>query len=99
MKTKFNLLSSALCLVMVLLGNLSAWAADIAVTGTVTDQSEEPLIGVSVTVKGRSGVGTTTDLDGNFSVKVPDGSRIFIYRIRHERTKGSSLYESCPRRR
>lgn len=80
MKTKFNLLSSALCLVMVLLGNLSAWAADIAVTGTVTDQSEEPLIGVSVTVKGRSGVGTTTDLDGNFSVKVPDGSvLVFSY--------------------
>ena len=60
--------------------SFSAWAADIAVTGTVTDQNEEPLIGVSVTVKGRSGVGTTTDLDGNFSVKVPDGSvLVFSY--------------------
>lgn len=54
MKTKSNLFLSAFCLVMLLLGNLTAWAADVAVTGTVTDQSEEPLIGVSVTVKGRS---------------------------------------------
>lgn len=38
------------------------------VKGSVKDASGECLIGVSVTVKGREGVGTITDVDGNFSI-------------------------------
>lgn len=81
MKTKFNFLSSVLFLAMVLLGGISAFAADITVAGTVSDQAnDEPLIGVSVTMKGRSGFGTTTDANGNFTVKVPEGSTlVFSY--------------------
>ena len=41
------------------------------ITGNVTDGSTgEPLIGVSIMLKGSS-EGTTTDLDGNFSLSVP----------------------------
>lgn len=41
------------------------------ITGNVTDGSTgEPLIGVSIILKGSS-EGTTTDLDGNFSLSVP----------------------------
>jgi TonB-linked outer membrane protein, SusC/RagA family len=43
----------------------------ILVNGTITDAQGEPLIGVNVIVKGSSG-GTITDLDGKFSVKVPN---------------------------
>lgn len=41
------------------------------VKGTVTDDSGEPLIGVSVLVKGTT-VGTITDIDGNYSLEVPE---------------------------
>jgi TonB-linked SusC/RagA family outer membrane protein len=43
----------------------------IRVTGKVTDVKGEPLMGVSVQEKG-SGNGTVTNMDGNFSMSVPD---------------------------
>ncbi len=46
------------------------------VSGTVSDSSG-PIIGASVRVKG-SGVGTITDLDGNFKLKVAAGSTLEI---------------------
>ena len=46
--------------------------ADINVKGTVIDaDNSEPMIGVSILVKGTS-VGTVTDIDGNFELSVPD---------------------------
>lgn len=42
----------------------------ITVRGTVVDASGEPLIGVSIMVKGTSS-GTVTDFDGRFSLQVP----------------------------
>ena len=46
--------------------------ADINVKGTVIDaDTSEPMIGVSILVKGTS-TGTVTDFDGNFELTVPD---------------------------
>lgn len=46
--------------------------ADISVKGTVIDaDSSEPMIGVSILVKGTT-TGTITDFDGNFELNVPD---------------------------
>lgn len=46
------------------------------VTGKVTDTAGEPLMGVSVVVKGTT-LGTTTDLDGNYSLAdVPDDATL-----------------------
>lgn len=42
------------------------------ISGTVIDETGEPLIGVSVTVPG-SNVGVTTDFDGNYSIVLPTG--------------------------
>lgn len=55
-------------------------AQELVVSGLVTDQNKEPLIGAAVTVKGTS-TGTITDLDGNYSLKVssPDGVLVFSY--------------------
>ena len=58
-----------------------SWAiAQQTVTGTVTDDSGEPLIGVNVLVKGTSS-GTVTDLDGNYLVEVngAEAELIFSY--------------------
>lgn len=49
------------------------------ITGTViSDEDGLGLPGASVLVKGTT-VGTTTDLDGNFSINVPDGSNVLIF--------------------
>lgn len=47
------------------------------VKGTVVDETGEPMIGVTVKVKG-STTGAITDLDGNFTLNAPAGSVIEI---------------------
>ncbi|MCR5050988.1 MAG: carboxypeptidase-like regulatory domain-containing protein, partial [Paludibacteraceae bacterium] len=48
--------------------------ADISVKGTVIDaETSEPMIGVSILVKG-STTGTVTDFDGNFELSAPNGA-------------------------
>lgn len=49
-----------------------------AVTGTVTDETGEPLIGVSVSIKGTT-TGTMTDLDGKYSLSVPDAGAVLVF--------------------
>ena len=44
----------------------------ITASGTVTDSKGEPLIGVSILVKGTSN-GTITDMDGNFKIQAAKG--------------------------
>lgn len=50
---------------------------EIIVTGTVVDNTGEPVIGASVIQKGTSN-GSVTDIDGNFTFKAPKGSTITI---------------------
>ena len=50
----------------------------ITVKGTVVDGNAEPLIGASVVVKGNTSLGTVTDFDGNFTLKVPSGSSTLV---------------------
>ena len=46
---------------------------NVTVTGTVVDETGEPLLGTGVVVKGTT-TGTTADFDGNFSLTAPEGS-------------------------
>lgn len=50
-------------------------AIEQVITGTVTDQNGEPLPGVTVSVEGTT-IGTATDLDGKYSLSVPEGSTL-----------------------
>lgn len=46
------------------------WAQETIITGIVTDQkTQQPLVGVSVKI-GRTSTGTSTDIDGKFSLNV-----------------------------
>ncbi len=47
-------------------------AAQNQVSGTVTDESGDPLAGVTILVKGSS-VGTSTNIDGEYAINVPEG--------------------------
>ncbi|MFM7153762.1 MAG: carboxypeptidase-like regulatory domain-containing protein, partial [Bacteroidota bacterium] len=64
--------TALLCLVMA----VGAYAQR-TVAGKVTDKAGEPLIGASVTVKNTK-VGTITDINGMFSVKVQDNSAVLV---------------------
>ncbi|MCH4148557.1 MAG: SusC/RagA family TonB-linked outer membrane protein [Prevotella sp.] len=52
-------------------------ASDKQVSGRVLDENGDPVIGATVTVKGTQ-TATVTDVDGNFSFKVPSGSTLVI---------------------
>lgn len=51
--------------------------AQRTISGTISDTSGEPLIGASILVKGTSS-GTVTDIDGKYTLSVPDGSNTLI---------------------
>ena len=48
---------------------------ELYVKGKVTDENAEPIIGATVSVKG-STTGTITDINGQYSIKVPYGSTL-----------------------
>lgn len=47
------------------------------ISGNITDDTGLALIGANVLVKGTT-AGTTTDVDGNFSINVPEGSETLV---------------------
>ncbi len=56
---------------------------DVTVTGKVVSPTGQPLIGASVTVKD-SNIGTSTDVDGNFSITVPDNAVLVVSSVGFE---------------
>ena len=50
----------------------------IEVTGIVTDENKEPLIGVNVTVKDQAGLGAITDINGRYKINVEEYSRLLF---------------------
>lgn len=62
--------------------SLAAYAQSLTVTGKVIDSEGYEVIGGSVTIKGVAGVGTVTDVNGNYTLKVNDASKdvlVFSY--------------------
>jgi TonB-linked SusC/RagA family outer membrane protein len=52
-------------------------ALAIPIKGKITSDKGEELVGVSVTIKG-STTGTITDVNGNFSINVPDANAVLV---------------------
>ena len=78
MKFNFDKLSKTLLLMLfgMALGNFAY--AQRTITGLVTDDTGEPLIGANVSVVGTS-AGTVTDIDGTYSLRVPDGGQQVLF--------------------
>ncbi len=51
--------------------SMMAWSQDITIKGKVVDNTNEPMIGVTVSVDGHQQTGVVTDSDGNYSINVP----------------------------
>ena len=52
--------------------------AQRTISGLVVDETNTPLIGATILVKGTS-TGTVTDIEGRYSIEVPDGYTILIF--------------------
>lgn len=48
------------------------------ITGTITEMNGSPILGASVLLKGTS-IGTISDLDGKYSINVPDKNSILVF--------------------
>ena len=72
-------LCTACFLLLFALTSLSAFAqGTFNVKGTVTSETGEGLPGASVILKGTS-TGTTTDVDGKYSLNLPDGNGTLVF--------------------
>ena len=70
----------SLCIMLLCLcSTVMAQQEKVVVKGVVTDEAKEPLIGVNVTVKGNSAVGTITDMDGKYTLSVSSGKNTLIF--------------------
>jgi len=91
MKNKFyQSLGSFLLLVMVMLGSFSSFAQDRKVSGKVSGPDGQGIPGVSILVKGTS-TGTTTDVNGSFSVNVKSGNSVLTVSAVGYKTKDVSV--------
>ena len=54
------------------------------VSGTVLDKSGLPVIGANVQVTNSAGIGTITDMDGNFTLEVPQNATLTISYIGYQ---------------
>lgn len=69
-----------LVLIAVLSVSMPALAQKITVTGKVVDPEGEPMIGASVVAQGADGVGASTNIDGEYSLKVDaNATLVFSY--------------------
>lgn len=57
---------------------VSKGGLNVTVSGVVTDEENKPMPGVNVLVKGTTD-GTTTDIDGRYTLSVADGSAVLVF--------------------
>ncbi len=75
MKYSFHQLT--ILVLLALIASFETFAQSISIRGTVTDaEFGDPLIGVTISVKGHPTIGTATDVDGNYTINVPGGSTL-----------------------
>ncbi len=77
MNKKYDLIKLLLCAFMVLLPSIVG--AQVLIKGTVVDEKNETLIGVTVRLKSDATKGTVTDVDGKFTISVPNKSAVLVF--------------------
>lgn len=73
-----------LCFGIAAMTSVPVLAQNQAIKGTVVDEKGDPVIGATIRVNGRDDVGSITDLNGNYSISVPKGTKITISYIGYE---------------
>lgn len=79
MKKFKQIATRTLLMTVMLLVAQGALAQSKTVKGKVTDGSQEPLIGVSVTIKGTNNTGVITDVNGDYTITVPNDKAVLVF--------------------
>ena len=75
----FSLLKKIVSLLIFLLMVNHLFSQGRQITGTIKDASDNnPLIGATIQIK-ETTQGTVTDIDGNYSLNVPEGKNILVF--------------------
>ena len=78
MRTLYIMLLLVICSTLGLHAQAKVDREEIIVTGLVTDESHEPLVGVNVVIQDRPGLGAITDINGKFKIKMEPYLRLVI---------------------
>jgi Outer membrane cobalamin receptor protein len=74
--------------ILLLSCSISIWAQEtVVITGIVTDAQKEPLVGVNVVVKDAPGLGTITDINGKYKIKVEPYQRLVFSYVGFDKTE------------
>lgn len=97
MQTEFRtiLWRRGLSMMLFFLFSVTVATAQLLVRGTVVDQTGESVIGASIQVKGTT-QGTITDIDGKFSLGVPDKKSVIVVSFIGYATKELQVDTSKP---
>lgn len=97
MQTEFRtiLWRRGLSMMLIVLFSVTVAMAQVLVRGTVVDQTGESVIGASIQVKGTT-QGTITDIDGKFSLGVPDKKSVIVVSFIGYATKELQVDTSKP---
>ena len=93
MQTEFQFKLSwkrGLSVLLLTLFSFSLAVAQVLVRGTVIDQTGESVPGASIQVKGGT-QGTTSDLDGKFSLNVPNKKSVLLSLLSDTRRRSCRL--------
>ena len=70
---------------LLLLFSITVWAQESAViTGVVTDENKEPLIGVNIAIQNMPGLGVITDINGRYKIKASAYDRLVFSYVGYE---------------
>ncbi len=67
-----------LAMLLMLAASVASQAQNVTASGVVEVTAGDPVLGASVVLLGMPGVGTVSDIDGHFSMEVPQGSKIQV---------------------
>lgn len=76
LSTNFMIRNFLLFLLIFISGILHAQS--VSVSGTVTDEKSEAIIGATIQVKGNTQTGTITDMDGKFKLSLPAAAKTLV---------------------
>ncbi|MBL4650013.1 MAG: carboxypeptidase-like regulatory domain-containing protein, partial [Aureispira sp.] len=65
-------------MLLLLVFSIGTVYAQKTISGVVTDESGESIIGATVLMKG-SASGTITDIDGNYSIEIPEEATALLF--------------------
>jgi TonB-dependent starch-binding outer membrane protein SusC len=90
MVTKFNSPLGRLFVMLILFLTTVAASAQRQVTGLITGEDNDPLVGASVVVKGTN-TGVVTDVDGKFSIAVTGDNAVLVVSYVGQKTQEVSV--------